>query len=258
MNAPPVRFKHCLSDLALDRLIAGEPAGADGAAAQGHLGVCPLCRARFEAISAESQAFAEWAPPLPARRPARPEQPPGAQGARRRWRTVAPWAALAAAALGTVLLQVRAPDRSQPAGEVVLGERTKGGGALGYFVQRAGVIREGRAGDRLFPGDAVQFVYSAPSEGYLAILAVDGLGAATVYYPTGTEVAVAIGRGPRQPLPRSTILDGSLGPETTFAFFCQAPVRLEPLRAALAARPARVEPPAGCTLETLGYEKVAP
>jgi hypothetical protein len=124
-------------------------------------------------------------------------------------------------------------------------------------VLREGVVREGAAGQPLRPGDAVQFVYRAGQDGFLAILSVDGHGRTSVYYPSG-PLAAPLQAGRPQPLPQSTILDAALGRETIHAVHCLQPVPVESLRLALAANPAHFKAPPGCRLDTLWYQKEAP
>jgi hypothetical protein len=240
----------CLSDLWLDRLLAQELEGGGRLAAEHHLARCRSCRARFETLSAESVAFARLNLPFPLDR----TQPQADGGlpptSRKRWRSAAALGALAAG-LGTLLLLFRPAERLAH-----LGERTKGAGKpLEYFVLRQGAVLEGRADQPLYPGDAVQFVYAAPDAGFVAIMSVDGVGKASVYYPTGARAAPV--QPGRHPLPQSTVLDGTPGRETIYAFFCRTPVLLEPLRAALAARPRELAPPGDCAVETLSYQKKA-
>jgi anti-sigma factor RsiW len=93
----------CLSDLFFDRLLAGEVDEVERSAGEAHLGGCPSCRGRLDAISAESVAFALNPPPLPTApvRPAVAMRP-------RRWsragRWLAPGALLAAGVAASIAL----------------------------------------------------------------------------------------------------------------------------------------------------------
>ncbi|HKO93594.1 MAG TPA: DUF4384 domain-containing protein, partial [Polyangiaceae bacterium] len=78
---------------------------------------------------------------------------------------------------------------------------------------------------------------------------------ASVYFPIGSRAA-ALAPGP-QILPQSTTLDAVLGPETLYAFWCETPVELEPLRRALTSGAAAPLTP-GCSVETLRVEKRLP
>lgn len=232
---PPSRPASCLSDFALDGLVAGEL--ADEGSALRHVASCTECRVRWAERRAERDAFAREAPPLALRAPApRPK---------RRWISAAAALGVVAAA---VLLHIRSED----------GERTKGGTwQLGFYVKHASVVRQGASGERVEPGDAVEFVYSARDPRYIAVLSVDGAGRASVYYP-------ASGSARREPpgagvaLPLSTVLDDTLGEETLYGVACREPFDIEALRRGLEDDPRRAPAPPGCDVETLVLHKGAP
>jgi hypothetical protein len=134
------------------------------------------------------------------------------------------------------------------------GERVKGSGRLGFFVQRSGEISRGGPGELLHPGDAVQFTYFAPSAGYLVVLSRDAAGAVSVYHPSGAAAAPVVAG--EQTLSASTLLDDTLGEETIEAVFCSSPADVETVRAARAGTGTR--PLEGCTVDTLSVVKEAP
>jgi hypothetical protein len=78
---------------------------------------------------------------------------------------------------------------------------------------------------------------------------LDARGAASVYFPIAGG-ADTVQAGTDVELPRATLLDDTLGPETVAAFFCERPVDLTAVRA----RP-RSTPP-GCTVDRLDWMKV--
>ncbi|WP_437587258.1 DUF4384 domain-containing protein [Sorangium sp. So ce1000] len=136
------------------------------------------------------------------------------------------------------------------------GERIKGAERIGFYVKRGGSVLPGGAGERLHPGDAIQFTYSSTEARYLVILSVDGASQASVYYPSG-PVAARIEPGREVLLPQSTVLDETLGTERIFGLFCSEALAVEPLRAALAAHPDAPPAPPGCDVDALTAEKVA-
>jgi hypothetical protein len=73
------------------------------------------------------------------------------------------------------------------------------------------------------PGDAIRFEVSTGEPGYLAIVGADSAREVTAYFPAGAE-AQAIGRGPKQLLDGSIILDETLGPERITAVLCKDPL----------------------------------
>lgn len=258
----PARPEGCLSELRLDELTADQLDAAAAREARAHVAGCARCSARLSEIEAARAAFAASAPPLRLDGVAR-----GARGAltdraateaRRPRRWLAPAAASALAAAAAALLLFRAaPDPAGGAAERSgAGERIKGANRIGFFVKRGGIVQLGGAGERLQPGDAIQFTYSAAEPRYLVILSVDGASQASVYYPSG-PVAARIEPGQDVVLPQSTVLDATLGAERIHGLFCAEPIAVEPLRAALAARPEAPPAAPGCDVDTLTAEKVA-
>ncbi|KYF72960.1 DUF4384 domain-containing protein, partial [Sorangium cellulosum] len=171
-----------------------------------------------------------------------------------RWLAPAVASALAAAAAALLFFRA-APDPAGGAPESP-GERIKGANRIGFYVKRGGSVQPGGAGERLHPGDAIQFTYSATEALYLVILSVDGASQASVYYPSG-PVAARIEPGRDVLLPQSTVLDDTLGAERFYGLFCAEAVAVEPLRAALAAHPDAPPAPPGCDVDALTAEKVA-
>ncbi|WP_438024262.1 DUF4384 domain-containing protein [Sorangium sp. So ce233] len=256
----PARPEGCLSELRLDELTAGQLDPAAAQEARAHVAGCARCAARLSEIEAAQASFAASAPPLRLDRGAPPDRAASAASAatRTRWprRWLAPAAASALAAAAAALLFFRAaPD---PAGGAVesSGERIKGASGIGFYVKRGGSVLPGGAGERLQPGDAIQFTYSAAETRYLVILSVDGASQASVYYPSG-PVAARIEPGRDVLLPQSTVLDDTLGTERIYGLFCAEAIAVEPLRAALAAHPDAPPAPPGCDVDALTAEKVA-
>jgi hypothetical protein len=254
------RPESCLSNLSLDRLLAHDLDVGARARAEDHLAGCAACRERRDRLAAEVRDFQASGPPRaltpPAPQvPAARAQPGQVLPLRPRRRVLAAWGAGAGALLAAaaVLLLVRPSDTGTP--EVT---RRKGAdGRLGFFVKRGAAVSPGAAGVIVHPDDRLRFTYTLDRPGYVAVLSVDGAGVASVYYPDTPEAA-AVPAGLDQPLPASTILDDTLGPETLYGLFCDQPVVLEPVRAALAAAPAAPDWPAGCTAHALSIEKRTP
>ena len=231
------RPEGCLSDFTLDRWLAGELSGPEAAVVEGHAAGCARCGRRADEIRGERDAFGRDAPPLVRRRAAR---------APARWL----WGsgALAAAAAG-ILLFAHAHDD---------GTRTKGArSAIGFYVNHAGSVRLGLAGERVEPADALRFVVTAREPRYVAVLSVDGARHVSVYYPGGTVASLAVS-GAAVPLPASTVLDETLGDETIYGVFCPQPFDLEPLRKALEASLERAPSLEGCEVDSLHLRKEAP
>lgn len=216
------REESCLSDLALDRFIAGEFEGTtEGWRAAAHLRTCTRCesrRAEFAAAveSFPSEIFVEGLAARAAR-----------ESRKSRWpRLAAGIGSVAAAAAAVVLLVpgvqgVQGVQGTSP----VDGIRTKGGGALSLIARTAdGAIDRVLPGDTLAPGDAIRFEVATPSHAHVAIVGIDQAQAVTPYV-AGAELEA----GPGQVLPGSILLDGTLGSERIVAFFCQAQVPVKEL-----------------------------
>jgi hypothetical protein len=228
----------CASDRVLDLLLAGDLDATRGSALRQHFAACAACSARFAELSAfRAEVVLPAFSQLIAKQPRRP----------RRW---SGWMASALAAAATLLFWLgRGPtDRSDET-------RVKGSARLGFYVKRGDSVFRGGQGEALRPGDAIEFSYSAPGAGYLAVLSVDGAGHASIYFPTGSR-AEALKTGP-QLLAQSTTLDAVLGRETLYALWCDQPAELEPIRRSLESNPAALAVP-GCSIETLQVEKRLP
>ena len=234
------RAPDCLSDLSIDRMLAGDLDGGARARARDHVAGCAACAAR---VATFETARAATPPDLEAIRRIAAASP--APAARRRWRGLWPSLGLAlAAGAAVVVVAVRplAPGSDDAT-------RTKGPARLGFFVKHGDAVRRGGADESVSPGDLVRFVVSTPRPAHLAIVGLDARGAASVYFPVA-GVADSVAAGTDVELPRATLLDDTLGPETVAAFFCERPVDL----AAVRARP-RSTPP-GCTVDRLDWMKV--
>jgi hypothetical protein len=206
----------CLSDLALDRIVAGdEPRG--GVA---HLEVCERCRGRlalFDSVAASP----------PVRRVL--DVVSAGSAARRPWRFFRLPLALAGAcaAAGIVFLAVR-PAPPPPPDEV----RIKGT-SVTFFRQRGGEVTHGVSGDSFFPGDALRFVVSSGSPGYFFLVGVEPSGKVVAYHPYGGSRSVPLADGREIALPGSLILDESKGTEYFGGFFSREPLGLDQIRAAV-------------------------
>jgi hypothetical protein len=283
VKLPPIqaRADGCLSDLRLDRLMAGELGDGD-AEARGHLQGCPACAARFAILEDERARFVTAMPPLRAAREVRDEASVTAPASARRgiagaaprpqrWLWPSMGAALAAAAAATLLFRATPPAQDVPdAGAGIIqvpgpapapagaGEtRAKGAAHIGFYVKRGASVVRGGPGEVLHPGDTLQLVYTATSASFLAVLSVDGAREVSVYFPDGSRAA-PVEAGQEVQLPASTVLDATLGTETLHALFCDAPIDLAPVRAAFEAAPAAPPIPAGCAVDRVQVEKRAP
>ncbi|HVH40886.1 MAG TPA: zf-HC2 domain-containing protein [Labilithrix sp.] len=245
MTLRRTRREDCVSDLALDGLVGGALSPAEVATIEAHLASCARCAERADVVRSSQLAFPKDLPPeieAYARRHPEPR--------RRGWRQWAPQAvgALAIAALAILFVRTRSPD------VVPSSERIKGRPHVTFHVQHEGLVRQGTDGDRLMPGDAIEFSYTTHDGGYLAVFSVDGASRVSVYYADGDHAA-RITPGVDIVLPHSTVLDETLGEETIHALFCQRPLAIAPVRAALEAEPSRAPAAEGCTVDQHRFVK---
>jgi hypothetical protein len=214
------RSPGCLSRLHCDQLLNGELEDRDDL--KRHHPSCQRCTALLAAHRRERAAFA-----VPRAR------------APRRW-TIG----LAAVAAGFGLWLVASRDRHEAQ------TRSKGKPALAFYVKHGEVVREGRPGEAVYPNDAINFTVSTDGPAFLAIISVDGAGKVSAYYPEG-PAAAAIPAGRDQVLPRSVLLDDTLGLERVVGVFCDRPI----LVAELAAAVARDAIPSGCVADAQTLDK---
>jgi len=243
----------CTSALRLDRFLAGELPPAEADELRGHLDGCARCAAALAGLTAARDATR--LPPLRVVPLGAPEVTAAQGGATprltRRRRVVATLLGGLAAAAGLMLMV-----RSEPPAERTKGRQTAL--AFGVYVLHDGAVRRAGPGEVLAPGDALRFAVKAPGPGYVAVLSVDPAGKASVYYPAGDR-AEPVAPGALEgevALPLATRLDATVGEERLYALFCEGPVELEPVRAALEGAGADgAAPPAGCQVTRWRFEK---
>jgi hypothetical protein len=247
-----------LSDLALERWLAGElSGGATGSIGQ-HLSRCVSCQARHRHRSDAQSAFARR-PDLRAlaeathRRVATAPRPSSYRLGPRRLGALG---ALAALAAGVVLVgRGSAPSDG----------RAKGGLALELFVRHPdGTVASMLPDGVVAPGDRLRFRVGTARGGYLGIVSIDGADSVTGYLPsTGPLPAVEAGT---HLLDGAIELDGVLGRERLFAFLCPEPgdtatmvARVRSAFEAAGRDPARLasEPALlSCAFTSFGFRKV--
>ncbi|HXU03158.1 MAG TPA: DUF4384 domain-containing protein [Polyangia bacterium] len=237
------RPETCLSDRALDMMMAGELAPDARATAEQHLPGCAACTARLRELEAARAAF-----PLEAPAFAKLAATVAPARARRRWWAWGGGFATLAAAAAAVVLLVRAT----PGGD---GFGIKGGERIGFFVSHDGAVRAGAPGEVVHPGDRLQVVYTTRAPRTLAIFSRDAKGATTVAFPRDLAAGVRIEAGTDTPLPYSLQLDDAAGVETLHGLFCDRPLPLEPLRRSLEEGGERTKWPAGCHVDRISYVK---
>lgn len=196
-----------LSDLALDRLLAGELDGAAGEGVRAHLAQCAACEARRVELTREAEAFPQsvWI----AGEAAKVKKQLDAGPARRfaPLAGVTAFAAAASVAAVAFLAGPRVDDATQ----------TKGGAVgLELYARLAdGRVEKLEEGALLGAGDAIRFQVTTDRAGSLSIVGVDGAGTVSTYLQTSLPQAV---RG--ELLEGSVVLDDAPIAERFFAILC--------------------------------------
>lgn len=219
----------CPSDLALDRLQAGELSEDKARELRQHVADCTLCPERMSARSVGFAGFKEVDDRkiLSAIRSQLADSPPASRFERflQRLRIMAvPLSAAAVAAVVGILLLGRSGSSTDPnpAGgdPLTLPEtREKGGLALQVYRLVGGQAQQALSGDTFRQGERLRFVVDLPAAGQVAVLGVEPGGGLYVAWPQspgdGQRPA-----GKRQELPGAVALDGSVGKEVLYLVLC--------------------------------------
>jgi hypothetical protein len=219
------RGPDCLSDRALDGVLAGEIRDAPLASARTHLAGCPACAGAFQALTEDRQRF--LADSNPAALAADALARAAAMPARSWWRRLAPAFTVTAAAAVTIIVAVPPLQEQNDLREQLRSDDLRAKGmveappALGLAMhvkhtEQAGNPQvEPHWGEVLHAGDQIRLTVDNDRPGKVTVLAVDAAGQISVYQPA---VRVAVGRA--LPLPQAIELDGTLGDEVIVALRC--------------------------------------
>ncbi len=176
-----------VSELAIDRLLAGELSLPDAHALRGHTATCRLCAAALDDALATQRAAL---PPLPLPR-----------------RRIAPWLTAIAAAAAALAIVVTWPRAHGDAAAI----RTKGTAVVGLFVAHGDQVRRGAPRETVVPGDRIELFTTTTEPRWFAATSSDG----SVYVePTRVEA------GRERVLPIAIELDATLGTEVVTGVFC--------------------------------------
>lgn len=217
------RTQDCVSDLTLDRLLAGElEASPLGETTRAHLEGCASCHERHRAFLAARDAFPTevFVSGLAAQARSRARRPA-------RWIAGAGGALALAASLVLVVQVTRGPS-----------ELLKGGEALSVVVKRAsGKVEPLLSGGEVAPGEAIRFRISSPKAAWVFVVGMDSAGQISPY-ASGDGFGVPWRAGTDGYLDGSIVLDATRGVEQLAAVFCPRPTPVKTVtdaaRAALA------------------------
>jgi hypothetical protein len=200
----------CPSDLALDRLCAGELGPAVAARIEEHASSCADCAARRNERGAGFQAHAGFDERKVLAGIRRGLDAPASKPAGQFRALVL---LFTACAVGLVAFSL---DR-RPAVDAL---RSKGGLALHVFRAHGAKAEAMVSGDRFAPGDRLEFAVDLPGAGYVQVFGIEQGGALYTAWPLQTSAPPRLGPGRGIVLPGAVALDGSLGRESLFLVHC--------------------------------------
>jgi hypothetical protein len=227
-----------VSELAIDRMLAGELADADAEAMRDHAATCERCGALLADALAMQRDFAHE-PALPFGPPVHAvDRPEVVRPLRRRGGAIAMAATVTALAAG-VAIGMSWPRTAHEPGVT----RVKGKPVVGCFVAHGNEVRRGTAREVVVPGDRLELFTTTTEPVWFAAISDDAAGVRSVY-----AAPRVIEAGREHVLPTSIELDATLGTETVVGVFCDHV--FDPLGIGTVA-------PAGCTLDRFTLVKVA-
>ncbi len=174
-----------VSELAIDRLLAGELATLDAAALRDHAATCADCSARLDDALVTQRSFATARPALLVRR-----------------RRAVP---VVIGSLAAISLAVLAWPRERDA------VRAKGTAIVGCYVAHGSDVRRAAPIETVVPGDRIELYTTTTEAAWFAAISSDG----SVYVdPRRIEA------GREQLVPTAIELDATLGTEVVTGVFC--------------------------------------
>lgn len=207
----PTRSVDCVSDLTLDRLLAGELEGQPlSSATEAHLSQCAACHARHQALREALTRFPQehFVSGLAAQARARSRRFSAPKV------TAAVGSLLALAASLLVVVHVSQGPT----------ERVKGSEALSVVVKRLnGKVEPMLSGTKVSPGEAIRFRVVSPKAAWVFVVGMDSAGQVSPY-AEGDGTGLPWTAGTDAFLDGSIVLDQTLGPEQLVALFCAKPL----------------------------------
>ncbi len=230
----PRQSETCLSDLALDRMVAGGEAAADAAS---HLEACPRCRERLalleqhrddstDLVEGLIRAARHGGTRLPDLEPSEPRS----SGFPMPRLAVAALVVLAVTASAVWMLEQRFErDGADTAADTL---RIKGS-SMRFFVQRGDEVVPGVSGDRYREGDALRFTVSNDQPVFFFLVGIEESGKVSAYVPYDGERSEELPPGIDAPMPGSLVLDGSDDTEYFVGLFTAKELELAEIERAI-------------------------
>ncbi|MFT3924456.1 MAG: zf-HC2 domain-containing protein [Myxococcales bacterium] len=215
----------CPSDLALDRLVAGELSFEAKRALESHLNACEHCKAVLRERQRGFQAFPELDSRAVLQRIVAQEQV-APRAAARGWRWKALMSgfgglAVAAAAVLALWRPVAVPGDGESA--LVQTTRLKGGLKLRIFRARDGHSEEASSGSRFQAGDRLRFSISTPGSGFVSVVGIEADGKRYTAWPLDGSSAKQMPKLQDELLEGAVELDASAGHESLWLVHCPSP-----------------------------------
>ena len=229
----PRRSDACVSDLTLDRVVAGAAIGDELGA---HLETCARCRERLELLELSRDRSADLVEDLiratrpGGTSPSAPEPASPSSGFGLPRLAVAALVLLAVTASAVWMLEQRIGEKTPapPADSL----RIKGS-SMRFFVQRGEDVVPGVSGERYQEGDALRFTVSNDQPIYFFLVGVEASGKVSAYVPFEGARSMALEPGIEQAMPGSLVLDGSAETEYFVGLFTAEALELAEIEAAL-------------------------
>lgn len=241
----------CPSDLALDRLHAGELPTEEARRTEQHVAGCAGCGARMTERRAGFGAIDEVDPRAMLARirtgldaPARSSISERLLGWTRR--LLAPVALVAAAAVALLMVRTGGDDVNPTT-------RMKGSLALHVFRLQGEHSEEVLSGDRFAPGDRIRFSVDLPAEGHVKVLGVESSGTLYTAWPLDSGVQTRLEKGNGIELPGAVSLDANPGRELLYLVRC--PVEVGPPECTSRGADAKPVCPSGCAMSPFVLDK---
>lgn len=208
----------CLSDLAMDSLVAGSQPESSYHA---HLSACERCSARLDLFRSADKTATPTVEQLLAVAQ-RPQRTPRRQPSR--WALPSRWMMIFSAAAFAVAVLVLVPTlRNDQSNGVLENLRIKGTNVR-FFVRRGDDVVPGRSGERYRTGDALRFAVSSGVATYFFLVGVEEGGKVSAYHPFNGNQSARIEPGVDAPLPGSLVLDASPQTEYFLGVFTPEPL----------------------------------
>lgn len=239
----------CVSDLRIDRMLAGELGAEAVESIEAHAAECDQCEQRITLLRRSALDLRAELPQLAA-------EPPSNV----RWGVfVATIGTLAAAVLlgWWVLDRAALPSSSPlpPPEGFKVATRLKGGSSVDVLVRRGTRTFVMTAEDTVSPGDVLEISYTRANDGFVAVFDVDGDVVEAVYPQATTARTVDAPAGRAVALDVAFELDDSPHREWLWVVFCDAPTDVHAVKASLGVDRTAESLPTGCAAERIDLAK---